>query len=107
MAVSGRGGDWRRRGAGDRGRAAASWHEAIGDAALGQIVGRQLDQHLVADQHADAVLAHLAGGVAEDFVVVLQPHAEHGVGQKLHHLAAHFEQFFFCQTKPLAIWGIS
>jgi hypothetical protein len=38
--------------------------------------------------------------VAQDFVVVLQPDAEHGVGQKLHHLTAHFEKFFFSQTMP-------
>src|SRR5205085_9962881 len=50
------------------GRSCASGHEAVGDAPLGQIVGRQLDQHFVAGQHADAVLAHLAGGVAEDFM---------------------------------------
>ena len=31
-------------------------------------------------------------------MIVLEADAEHGVGQQLHHLPAHFEQFFFCQT---------
>jgi hypothetical protein len=30
-------------------------------------------------------------------VVVLEPDAEHGVGQKLNDLAAHFKEFFFGQ----------
>src|SRR6218665_265974 len=68
--------------------------ETVGNPTLGQIVGRQLDQNLVARQHADAVLAHLAGGVAEDLMAVLELHAEHGVGQQLDHLPAHLEEFF-------------
>jgi hypothetical protein len=36
--------------------------------------------------------------MAENLVIILKLHAEHGVGQKLHHLAAHFEQFFLGQT---------
>jgi hypothetical protein len=72
--------------------------EAIGDATLGQVIRGQLDQNLVADQYADAILAHLSSGVAEDFMIILELHAEHGVGQQLHHLPAHFEQFFFRQT---------
>src|SRR3990170_2363310 len=72
--------------------------EAIGDAALGQIVRGQLDQHFVAGQHADAVLAHLAGGMAKDLVAVLQLYAEHGVGQQFNHLPAHFEEFFLSHS---------
>src|SRR4051812_18084088 len=45
--------------------------ETVGDAALGQVIGRHLDQHLVACQDADAVLAHLARGVGDDLVIVL------------------------------------
>ena len=56
--------------------------EAIGDAALGQIVGRHLDQHLVARQHADAVLAHLARGMGDDLVVVLELDAKSRVRQQ-------------------------
>src|SRR6187549_2847641 len=78
-----------------RPRAAATGHEAVGDARLGQVVGGKLAQHLVADEHADAVLAHPAGGVTENLVAVFELHPEHRIRQQFHHLAAHFEEFFF------------
>src|SRR6187551_144818 len=78
-----------------RPRAAPAGHEAVGDARLGQVVGRELAQHLVADQHADAVLAHPAGGMAEHLMTVFELHPEHRIRQQFHHLAAHFEEFFF------------
>src|SRR5579864_4315656 len=53
--------------------------EAIGDATLGQVVGRHFHQHLVAGQDADAVLAHAARGVSDDLVLVLELDAEGGV----------------------------
>src|SRR4051812_8795869 len=85
--------------------------EAVRDPTLGEVVGRQLDEHLVADQHADAVLAHLAGGMAENLMIVLEADAEHGVGQKLDHLAAHLEQFFLGHLssvpKPLTGGGLT
>src|SRR3954470_3795846 len=71
--------------------------EAVGDAPFGQVVGRQFDQHLVADQHADAILAHLAGGMPQDLMFVFQADAEHRVGEQLDHLAAHLEKFFLGQ----------
>ena len=78
-----------------RPRAAPAGHEAIGDARLGQVVGRQLAKDFVADQHADAVLAHPAGGMAQHLMAVFELHPEHRVGQQFHHLAAHLEEFFF------------
>lgn len=54
-----------------------------------------LIRRAVAGQHADAVLAHLAGGVAKNLVVVFQTDAEHGVGEEFHHRATHFKEFFF------------
>lgn len=74
--------------------------ETIGDAALGQIVGRHLDQHLVAFQHANAVLAHFAGGVGDDFVIVFKLHAEHRAGQQFGHDTGEFEQFFLGHVGP-------
>ena len=38
--------------------------EPVGDAAFAEIIGRHLDQDLVAGQHANPVLAHAAGGMA-------------------------------------------
>ena len=82
--------------------AAAAGHEAVGDPALGEIVGGQFDEHLVADENADAVLAHLAGGMAEDLVIVLETHAKHRIGEQLDHLPTHFEEFFFRQAVSLS-----
>src|SRR5512147_898150 len=59
--------------------------ESVCHTALGEVVGRHLDQHLVARQHANAVFAHLAGGVADDLVAVFEFDPERRVGQKLHH----------------------
>src|SRR3954465_11018123 len=71
--------------------------KAIGNAPFGQVIGSEFDEHFIAYQHADAVLAHLAGGMAKDFMSILEPDAKHGVGQKLNDLAAQFEKFFFGQ----------
>src|SRR5579863_671042 len=72
--------------------------EAISDAALSQIIGRHLDHHLVARQDADAVLAHLAGGVCDDDVIIGdQLHAEGRVGQKLFDNALELQQLFLGQ----------
>ena len=54
---------------------------------------------VIAGQHPDAILPHLAGGMAQDLVIVLQPDAEHRVGKQFDHLAAHFEELFFCQIR--------
>src|SRR6185312_7977742 len=55
-------------------RVALRLFETVGDAALGQVIGRHLDQNLVADQHADAVLAHFARGMGDDLMFVLELH---------------------------------
>src|SRR3546814_1454311 len=68
--------------------------EAIGDPTLGQVIGSEFDEHLVTHQHADAVLAHLAGRVPQNLMVVFQFDAKHRVRQQFDHLAAHFEKFF-------------
>ena len=64
------------------------------DAALGQVVGRQLQAHQVAGDDADVVLAHLAAGVGHQFVAVVQDHAVARVRQDFGHPAVHFDQFF-------------
>src|SRR5688572_2722683 len=54
------------------------------DAALGEIVGGELDLDAVAGQDADEVLAHFAGDDAEDLAVgAVELELEHGVGQRL------------------------
>src|SRR3546814_702394 len=69
--------------------------EAIGDPTLGQVIGGEFDEHFVAHENADAVLAHLAGRVTQNLVIIFQFDAKHRVGQQFDHLAAHFQKFFF------------
>lgn len=59
--------------------------EAVGNATLGQIVWGHLDKDLVTRQNADAVLAHTASRVSNDFMIVLKLDPEHRVGQQLRH----------------------
>src|ERR1700733_8972130 len=74
--------------------------EAVGDATLAQVVGRHLDQHLVAGKDADAVLAHAAGGVGDDLMLVLELDAEGGVREQLRHDTGKLQHFFFRHSLP-------
>src|SRR6185437_7686761 len=60
----------------------AALFEAEGDAALAEVVGRHLDIDAVAGKHADAVLAHLARGVRQHLVIVVELDAEMRVRQQ-------------------------
>src|SRR5271170_5771146 len=73
---------------------AAELLETVGDAAFGQIVGRHLYQHLVAGEHADAVLAHASRRVGNNFMLVLELDAEGGVGEQFRHDTRKFQKFF-------------
>src|SRR2546427_2000925 len=66
-------------------------------AALVQVIGRHFKRHLVAGQHADAVLAHFSAGVGDELVAVFQRYAEAGIRQHFVYPALHFDQFFFSQ----------
>src|SRR5690606_4795483 len=57
---------------------------SVGDAALGQVVGRHFDLDSVTGQDADVVLAHATGDVCDDLVSILQADPEGGVGQRLY-----------------------
>jgi hypothetical protein len=65
------------------------------DTALGQVVGRQVDRHLVAGDDADMVLAHLAAGVGDELMPVVQGHAKARIRQHFGDQPTHFNQFFF------------
>src|SRR5216683_4649870 len=75
--------------------------EAEGDTAFGEVVGRHLDIDLVAGKDADAILAHLARGVREHLVVVVQLDAKHRVGQQLRDRAGEFYQILFRHPAPI------
>ncbi len=57
--------------------------ETIGDAALGQIIGRHFDENLVAGEDADAVLAHFSGRMSNNFVFVFKLHPKCRIRQQL------------------------
>src|SRR5438132_14000188 len=75
--------------------------ETESDASLGQVVGRHLDVDAIASQNADAVLAHLARRMGEDFVLVVQLHPEHGVGQQLRDGSGKLDHVFFGHSPSL------
>src|SRR6478735_5140227 len=83
--------------------------KAVGDTTLGQIVRSHLNHHLVAGQHTDAVLAHLAGGMGDDHVIIGdQLHTEVRIWEELFHDPLELQHFFFGQwvlLKPLASGG--
>ena len=57
--------------------------ESIGDAAAGEVVGRQLDANAVAGEDADVVHPHLPRDMAQHFVPVVELHPEHSVRKGL------------------------
>jgi len=87
---------------GARGNSCAnSLPEPVGDAALGQVVGGHLYQHLIAGQDTDAVFPELAGGVGDDLVLVLQFNAEGRVRQEFDHRAWKLKQLFL---RHITLW---
>ena len=64
---------------------------AVDDAASGEVVGAQLDDHSVLGQNADVVLTHLAGNVAKHDVSIAQFHAEHRIRQGFDNRAFDFD----------------
>src|SRR6267142_2230109 len=71
------------------------------DASARQIVGRQLNRHLVPGQDADVVHAHLAGDMSQSYMAVLQLHANRRVRQGLADLARHLDRLFLGHAPPL------
>ena len=65
------------------------------DAPALQIVGRHFNDHPVADTRADAELAHLAGRVGQDFVIIVELHPEVAVRENLGDGTVKFQQLFF------------
>src|SRR6185437_12438378 len=81
--------------------------EAEGDTALAEVVGRHLDIDAIAGEHADAVLPHLARGMRQDLVIVVELDAEMRVRQQLHHRAGEFDEILFRHLRPLIVLGFA
>ena len=64
------------------------------DTALGEVVGRERYLHLVAQDDADGIFAHLAGGVGENLVPVFELHAKHAALQNFTDSSVNFNLIF-------------
>src|SRR5215217_1002134 len=74
----------------------------VRDPSARQVVRRQFDLHLVSREDADEVHPHLARDVREHLVAVIQHHAEHRVGEGLHHRPLYFDGIILRQaSNPL------
>ena len=78
----------------DAATAAAAALAAINDDTAGRIIRRQGDGHLVAENHANAVLPKLAAEVSEHLMAVLELDAEITRRQDLDHAALEFNVLF-------------
>jgi hypothetical protein len=76
------------------GRLFSMWRKVIRP--LAEVVRRQFERHLVACKDANVMLAHLAGGIRDERVTVVQRDAIAAIGQHLVDDAHHFELFFLC-----------
>jgi hypothetical protein len=67
----------------------------VNDAAAIQVIGRKFDSYLVPGQDADEILAHFAGDMGQDLVLVFEFYLKHGVGQRLDHRCHDLDRVFF------------
>src|SRR5262245_33947044 len=72
----------------------------VSDPTFSEIIGRHLDQNLVARKHPDPVLAHSSRRMGDDLVIVLEFHPEGGVGEEFRHHSRKFEHFFLRHKSP-------
>jgi hypothetical protein len=80
---------------------------AVDDSAPVQVVRRELHLDAIAREYADVVAAHLSGDVRENLVVVIEPDAEHGVGQGLGNLALELDLLFFVRQRSSSAAPVS
>ncbi|CCF17913.1 protein of unknown function [Pseudorhizobium banfieldiae] len=73
--------------------------EAVGDTALGQVVGSHFHKDLIAGENTDTVLAHPASGMGNDLVFVFELHTERCVRQQFGHDARKLKDFFFSHLR--------
>jgi hypothetical protein len=71
----------------------------VDDPAAVEVVWRQLDADAVAGKDADPESAHLAGGVPEGLVAVVQRDPELAVPERLDDLALELDLLFFFRQR--------
>src|SRR5712691_11835048 len=62
------------------------------DASTLQIVRRELYSHHISQNDLDKKLAHFAGYVGKDKVIIFQPHAKERIGKHLDHFTCYFDR---------------
>src|SRR5437870_10941953 len=78
---------------------------AVDDPAASEVVRRDLDLYAIARIDADPVAAHLAGGVAEGLVAVVERDLVHAVAEGLDDLALELDLLLFpCHVHLLPSW---
>src|SRR5256885_16747976 len=68
---------------------------SVGDAPASEVIGRELDLHLVPREDPDVVLPHLSGDRGEDGVTSVELHPKHRARERLGDLTLHFDLLFF------------
>src|SRR5437879_2958660 len=66
----------------------------VDDSPTRQIVGRELDGHLIARKNANKIFAHLARNMRQHLVLIVQLHPKHRVRQRLDHRGHHLDGVF-------------
>ncbi len=69
---------------------------SVDDTGAVEIVGGELTADAISWKDPDAKAPHLAGHVPEYDVIVVELYPEHGIGQRLDHLALEFNLVFLC-----------
>jgi hypothetical protein len=80
--------------------------EPEGDATLTEIVGGHLNGDPVTRQYANTVFPHLAGGVRQNFVIIIKLYAEHGIRQQFSHRTIEFHEIFFSHELLSVLRGL-
>jgi len=70
---------------------------------LRQIVRGHFDSHIVPCNDLDTVLSHLATGICNEGVSIVQVHAIPGIWKNFFDLPLHFDKVFFAQRMSLVM----
>ena len=73
---------------------------AVGDPALGQVVGGKLQGDAIPGQNPDAITAELAGQMGQYGAVLVKLHAEQTAGEFFNDGACDFNVIFFAHSPP-------
>src|SRR5947208_16666007 len=67
---------------------------SIYDSPAIKIIRRELNRNFVSRKNTNEILAHFAGNVRQDLMLVFKFHPEHGVWQRLNHCGHYLNRVF-------------